>query len=80
MKENTTKLYHLQLQDYDVPLLILQNLYSKMKEGNKETSVKQLTSASNSSNYMEELEKLAQLKDAGVITEKEFSEKKKKLL
>ena len=51
-----------------------------MKEGNKETSVKQLTSASNSSNYMEELEKLAQLKDAGVITEKEFSEKKKKLL
>ncbi len=34
----------------------------------------------NSSNYLDELERLANLKDQGIITEEEFNLKKKQIL
>lgn len=46
------------------------------RENTKQEEVKE----SNTNNYLEELEKLAQLKEKGIITEEEFLESKKKIL
>lgn len=90
MKENTTKMHHIVLSDYDIPLLILEKLYKELKEGTEEPEETKKTSKNRlatpimieekKDDYMEEIAKLAKLKVDGLITEEEFTEKKKKIL
>lgn len=92
MKENTTKLHHIVLTDYDIPLLVLERLYKEIKEpeAREETKLTGKTTETKAlpekkqdkanSDYMDEIAKLGKLKDDGLITEEEFTEKKKKIL
>ena len=92
MKENTTKLHHIVLTDYDIPLLVLERLYKDIKEpgSSEETKLTEKTTETKvlpekrqdkaNSDYMDEIAKLGKLKDDGLITEEEFTEKKKKIL
>ena len=89
MKENTTKMHHIVLADYDIPLLVLEKLYNNLKdiivmweefEEELKASPSEWKVEEKPNDYVEEIFKLAKLKDAGLITEEEFREKKKKLL
>lgn len=60
MKENSTKLYHIILDDYDIPLLIFEKLYNEFKNSIDEPKILE-TVEDNS--YIEEISKLAKLKD-----------------
>lgn len=92
MKENTTKLHHIVLTDYDIPLLVLERLYKEIKEPEKQEDAKLISQATETkalpekkqdktgSDYMDEIAKLGKLMSEGLITEEEFTEKKKKIL
>lgn len=69
---------------YKVVLEFANNVYATIQaiinENNKSNIEKENTLEQNNSNGLEQLEKLADLKEKGIITNEEFEESKKKIL
>lgn len=87
MKENSSKMHHIVLSDYDLPVLVLQSLYNDTKSFEvpgiaKTVNENRLLPPAQDENadYIEEISRLAVLRESGAITESEFTEKKQKLL
>lgn len=70
--ENTVFFKKKQEKDFEALKMKMEEIILKNKENSKDNY--------SSSNYLDELERLANLKDRGIITEEEFNAKKKQIL